>query len=566
MSTIPAPHGGILIDLYLHGDDLAAEKNRASGYPAWTLTDAQLSDIELLLNGGFSPLTGYLNRKDHEAVVDSLHLSDGLLWPLPVALDISEAFADGIQPDTDISLYDPEGLLIATLRVGDIWLADKTNEAVHCYGTKDLGHPGVRKLFEERHPVYVGGRLRGISPPPRYAFSRYRHSPRELRQEFSRRSWGRTLAFHCSTPMFSAQIALAARSARQQRANLVIHPVVDNGQDALVDDFTRMRCHELALREFPEQTTMLTALPFSSRLAGPREALLHAIIRQNFGLSQIIIGSHHASPDHGHVDTADAAREFVQRFANELEIEIIPVEETVYIEERAEYLPLSEAPANATVQRLSSEELERRLELGLEIPQWFSPPDIIEEIRRARPPRHHQGFTVFFTGLSGSGKSTLAHALMQKLREQGDRSVSLLDGDIVRQHLSSELGFSRAHRDLNIQRIGFVAAEITRAGGIAICAPIAPYRETRRKVRHMVSTHGGFIEVHVATPLAVCEKRDRKGLYAKAREGLIREFTGVSDPYEEPEQAEIVIDTSALSAVEASNRIMLTLEQLGYIR
>ncbi len=566
MSAIPTPHGSTLVDLYLHGDDLAAEKNKASSYPAWTLTNAQLSDIELLLNGGLSPLTGYLNRQDHEAVIETLHLSNGLLWPLPVVLDISEAFANGIQPDTDITLYDPEGLLIATLHVDDIWQADKASEAVHCYGTKDLDHPGVRKLFEERHPVYVGGQLRGISPPPRYAFSRYRHSPRELRQEFSRRSWGRTLAFHCSTPMFSAQITLAARSARQQRANLVIHPIVDNGLDALVDDFTRMRCHELALREFPEQTTLLTALPFSSRLAGPREALLHAIIRQNFGLSQIIIGSHHASPDHGHSDTADAAREFVQRFANELDIEIIPVEETVYVEERAEYLPLSEVPANATLQRLSSEELERRLELGLDIPQWFSPPAIIDEIRRARPPRHRQGFTVFFTGLSGSGKSTLAHALMQKLREQGDRSVSLLDGDIVRHHLSSELGFSREHRDLNIQRIGFVAAEITRAGGIAICAPIAPYRETRRKVRQMISAHGGFIEVHVATPLAVCETRDRKGLYAKARKGLIREFTGISDPYEAPENAEIIIDTSELSAVEASNRIMLTLEQLGYIR
>ncbi len=564
MNSLPAPHGGELVDLYLRGDALDNEKARAAGYPAWTLTDRQLSDIELLLNGGFSPLTGYLNRADYEAVLEGLHLQSGLLWPLPLVLDVTETFAETIEPGSHVALYDPEGLLIATLEVENIWAPDLAREACHCIGTDDSDHPGAA-LILSRNPVCLGGRLKGITPPPRYAFSRYRFTPAELRHEFARRSWGRTLAFHSSRPMFSAQIELASRCAREQRANLIIHPAVDNGRDALVDDFTRMRCYELALATLPEQTTLLAAVPLTSRFAGPREALLHAIVRQNFGLTLMIVGDDHAGAGERWADSS-ATQQLIEQYQTELKIGVVPVENFVFVEARAEFLPRSEVPAGASCPTLDDAELERRLELGLPIPDWFAPPAIIDEIRRARPPRHRQGFTVFFTGLSGSGKSTLAHALMQKLREQGDRSVSLLDGDIVRHNLSSELGFSREHRDLNIRRIGFVASEITKAGGIAICAPIAPYRETRRQVRRMISKHGGFIEVHVATPLEVCEARDRKGLYAKARKGLIKEFTGISDPYETPENAEVVIDTSTVSSVEAANRIMLTLEQLGYIK
>jgi len=306
-------------------------------------------------------------------------------------------------------------------------------------------------------------------------------------------------------------------------------------------------------------------VPLVSRYAGPREALLHAIVRQNFGLTLMIVGDDHAGAGGPWADPR-AAQRLIRRYDDELEIGIVPVEETVFVQQRAEFLPVSEVPAETTTVTLDDDELTRRLELDLPIPDWFAPRPILDEIRRARPPRHRQGFTVFFTGLSGSGKSTLAHALMHKLREHGSRSVSLLDGDIVRHNLSSELGFSREHRNLNIRRIGFVASEITKAGGVAICAPIAPYRETRRQVRRMVSAHGGFIEVHVATPLDVCEARDRKGLYAKARKGLIEAFTGISDPYEAPEKAEVVIDTSTVSPVEAANRIMLTLEQLGYVK
>ncbi|HFD86268.1 MAG TPA: adenylyl-sulfate kinase, partial [Gammaproteobacteria bacterium] len=476
MNSQSAPHGGQLIDLYLKGDALSQAKASAANYPAWTLNNRQLCDLELLLNGGFSPLRGYLNKPDHDSVLTQMRLGNGLLWPIPISLDVTAEFADKATLTREIALYDQEGLLIAIMQVEDSWAADLHNEAIHCFGTADASHPGVDRFINDHNPVHLGGSVQGITPPARYAFARYRHTPAQLRQEFNRRSWSKTLAFHTSSPMFGAQIALTSRAAREQQANLVIQAAVDGDYPGLVDDFTRMRSYEEAMRQFPEQTSMLEATPLAPRLAGPREALWHAIIRQNFGLSQIIIGKDHASPEGGDWYGSTEAQSLVQQYANELEIEIVLVEATVHVQERAEYLPLNEAPAGSTHNHLSMEELRRRLDRGLEIPDWFSPPEIIEEIRKARPPRYQQGFTVFFTGLSGSGKSTLANALMNKLREQGERSVSLLDGDIVRHNLSSELGFSKAHRDLNILRIGFVAGEITRAGGIAICAPIAPYR------------------------------------------------------------------------------------------
>lgn len=563
--TVP-PHGGQLVDLYLDGEALLEEKVKAAEHPAWTLNERQLSDIEQLLSGGFSPLTGYLGEEDYNAVLETMQLTSGLLWPLPLTLDVTEEFAETLSCGETIGLYDPEGLLIATLDISAIWRPDRQHEAAITLGSTDKTHPGVSLLLDQHHPICLGGKLHGISAPPRYAFARYRRNPAQLREEFRRCSWNRTLAYHAHSPMFGAQIAVASRFARENQANLIIQATLETGRKCLVDDFTRMRCYELAMRQLPEQTTMLSAISLSTRHAGPREALWHAIIRQNYGFSHILIGPDHGSPNREQRYRSDAAKQLIDRYRDELAIEPILIDEMRYVPQRADFLPPSEITNNQAVLDLPLDELERRLENDLEIPTWFASRDIIGEIRRARPPRHRQGFALFFTGLSGSGKSTLAQAMMSKLRELGDRSVSLLDGDIVRRHLSSELGFSREHRDLNITRIGFVAAEITHAGGVAICAPIAPYRQTRRKVREMISAVGGFIEVHVATPLEVCEARDRKGLYAKARKGIIKEFTGISDPYEVPENAEIVIDTSGISATEAANQIMLRLEQLGYIR
>jgi sulfate adenylyltransferase len=418
--------------------------------------------------------------------------------------------------------------------------------------------------------VYLGGRLRGVEPQHHYDFKRFRESPADLRARFKRLDWRKVVAFHTRKPMHRAEQELTSRAARDCEANLLIHPVLGANGPGDADRFTRMRCYEHLLAHYPEQTTALSALNLASRLAGPREALWHGIVRKNYGCTHFIVGRDHAAPDPvpGKAPhyAPEAAQELFAQHQEELDITMMPAQDMAYVEDRAQFMPLDEIPPGLTARRLSDEEIRRRLDAGLEIPEWYSYPELVAEIEKSNPPRHRQGFVVFFTGLSGAGKSTVANALMVKLLENGDRKVTLLDGDIVRKNLSSELGFSHEHRNLNILRIGFVATEIAKNGGIAICAPIAPYSATRRQVRDSVETVGGFVEVYVATPIAVCEARDRKGNYAKARAGLIKGYTGVDAPYEVPERAEVVIDTQDLSAELAAHRILVKLESLGYIR
>jgi sulfate adenylyltransferase len=418
--------------------------------------------------------------------------------------------------------------------------------------------------------VYVGGRVSGIEEPTHYDFKHLRDGPAEMRDRFEKLGWRKVVAFQTRNPMHRAHQELTLRAARDVEANLLIHPVVGMTKPGDVDHFTRVRCYEHLLNRYPEQTTMLSLLPLAMRMGGPREAMWHAIIRKNYGCTHLIVGRDHAGPgkDSQGKDFYGAydAQDLLRKHADELDITMVPFQLMVYAENRAQYVPIDETSDDDTVLNISGTELRRRLAEGLDIPEWFSFTDVVEELRRTHPPRHEQGFTVFFTGLSGSGKSTIANALMTKLMELGGRPVSLLDGDIVRKNLSSELGFSKEHRNLNIMRIGYVASEITKNRGIAICAPIAPYTSTRRNVRDMISSVGGFIEIHVATTLEVCEERDRKGLYAKARAGIIKEFTGISDPYEAPENAEMVIDTVAISPDLAAHRILVKLEAMGYIR
>ncbi len=565
-----SPHGGELKELYLDSDAAAAERKKARDYPSWDLTPRQVCDIELLLNGAFSPLEGFLNRADYDGVVKDMRLSDGTLWPMPITLDVSEAFASGVKNGDTIALRDQEGVLIATLQVEDIWSPDKAAEALGVFGSVDEAHPGVHYLMNLAHPVYIGGKLRGVESPIHYDFRHLRDTPAELRQRFQKMGWRKVVAFQTRNPMHRAHQELTFRAAREVEANLLIHPVVGMTKPGDVDHFTRVRCYENLLHHYPEQTTSLSLLPLAMRMAGPREALWHALIRRNYGCTHFIVGRDHAGPGkdskgedfYGPYD----AQELMDRYRDEIGIEMVPFKMVVYVEDRAQYVPVDETREGETVLNISGTEFRRRLQEGLEIPHWFSYPDVIQELRRTHPPRHKQGLVIFFTGLSGSGKSTIANALMVKLMEQGGRRITLLDGDIVRKNLSSELGFSREHRDLNILRIGYVASEIANNGGIAICAPIAPYRSTRRQVRDMVEAVGGMVEIHVATPLEVCEQRDRKGLYAKARAGIIKEFTGISDPYEEPENAEMVIDTREISPDQAAHRIVVKLESLGYIR
>jgi sulfate adenylyltransferase len=420
------------------------------------------------------------------------------------------------------------------------------------------------------NPVYLGGRIRGVEPPTYYDFKLLRDTPSELRGRFRKLGWRKVVAFQTRNPLHRAHQELTFRAAKESDANLLIQPVVGMTKPGDIDHFTRVRCYEHILEEYPEQTTQLSLLNLAMRMGGPRETLLHAIIRKNYGCTHFIVGRDHAGPGndkdgnpfYGPYD----AQELYREHEEELDITMVPFKMMVYVENKAEYVPADETEPTDKVLNLSGTEFRRRLREGLDIPEWFSYPSVVNELRKAHPPKHKQGFTVFFTGLSGSGKSTVANALMVKLLEEGSRPVTLLDGDIVRKNLSSELTFSKEHRDLNIQRIGFVASEITKNGGIAICAPIAPYAATRRQVRDMISPVGGFMETYVSTPIEICEKRDRKGLYAMARAGKIKGFTGIDDPYEVPENAEIVIDTGELTADLAAHRILLTLEKLGYVK
>jgi sulfate adenylyltransferase len=570
MGAFKEPHGGELKNLYLDTEAAEQEKVRAKDLASWDLTPRQLCDIDLLLNGAFSPLEGFLNRADYESVRDNMRLTSGVLWPMPITLDVSEAFADGLEPGQAIALRDPEGVLVATLEIEDVWAPDKTREAEQVFGTTDDTHPAVNVLFNQAGSHYVGGKLRGVEAPTYYDFKSLRESPAEVRAKFEKLGWRKVVAFQTRNPLHRAHQELTFRAAREAEANLLIHPVVGMTKPGDIDHFTRVRCYEHVLEQYPEQTTALSLLNLAMRMAGPREALWHAIIRKNYGCTHFIVGRDHAGPGndrngepfYGPYDAQDLFREHEE----ELGISMVPFKMMVYVENRAEYQPADEVSEDDKVLNISGTEFRRRLQEGLDIPDWFSYPKVVEELRRAHPPRHKQGFTIFFTGLSGSGKSTIANALMVKLLEDGRRPVTLLDGDVVRKHLSSELSFSKEHRDLNIQRIGYVASEITKNRGIAICAPIAPYTHTRRQVREMIEPLGGFFEVHVATPIEVCEERDRKGLYAKARAGIIKGFTGIDDPYETPENAEIVIDTSELTPDLAAHRILITLEKHGFLR
>ena len=570
MGAYKEPHGGALKELFLSEGKADEEAQRAENYPCWNLTQRQVCDLDLLMSGAFSPLEGFLAKGDYESVCDTMRLTSGVLWPLPITLDVSEAFAEGLDAGEVIALRDPEGVLLATLEVEDVWTPDRASEAERVYGTTDDTHPAVDFLLNKSNPVYIGGKVRGIEPPTYYDFKLLRDTPSELRGRFRKLGWRKIVAFQTRNPLHKAHQELTFRAAREADANLLIHPVIGMTKPGDVDHFTRVRCYEHVLEEYPEQTTQLSLLNLAMRMGGPRETLLHAIIRKNYGCTHFIVGRDHAGPGndrdgnpfYGPYD----AQELYKQHEEELDITMVPFKTMVYVENKAEYVAADEVEPTDTVLELSGTEFRRRLREGLDIPEWFSYPKVVEELRKAHPPRHEQGFTVFFTGLSGSGKSTVANALMIKLLEEGSRPVTLLDGDIVRKHLSSELGFSKEHRDLNIQRIGFVASEITKNGGIAICAPIAPYAAMRRQVREMISPVGGFLETWVSTPLEVCEKRDRKGLYAMARAGKIKGMTGIDDPYEEPENAEIVIDTAELSADLAAHRILLTLEKHGYVR
>ena len=568
-SHLTSPHGGELVDLILNPERKKTLQAASKDFPSWDLTPRQLCDLELLLNGGFSPLRGFMKKADYESVCKNMRLANGTLWPMPITLDLPEEFTGKLSVGGKLALRDAEGVMLAVLNVEDIYKPDRAAEAEQVFGTTDKLHPGADQAMSRTNPVYVGGTLEGLQHPVHYDFRGIRLTPAELRAEFARLGWKKIVAFQTRNPMHRAHVELSMRAARNVEASLLLHPVVGMTKPGDVDYYTRVRCYQLLLPKYPHGTVKLSLLPLAMRMGGPREAMWHGLIRKNYGCSHIIVGRDHAGP--GKDSTGKPfygpyeAQELFAKHEKEMGVTMVPFNMMVYLEKEGVYAPDNEVAKGTPTLNISGTELRDRLNQGREIPDWFTYPEVARELRRSYPPRAKQGFTVFFTGLSGSGKSTIANALMVKFLEMGGRPVTILDGDLVRKNLSSELGFSKEHRDINIRRIGYVASEITKNGGIAVCAPIAPYEATRKAVRETIEPFGGFILIHVATSVEVCEQRDRKGLYAKARAGILKEFTGISDPYEVPEKADKTIDTAAVSAEEAAQEIVLHLEREGYI-
>ncbi|KAI9798602.1 MAG: Sulfate adenylyltransferase [Sarcosagium campestre] len=568
-----SPHGGELKDLIARDAPRHAELvAEAQTLPAIVLTERQLCDLELILNGGFSPLEGFLDEADYNGVVNDLRLADGNLFSIPVCLDVSQSRINekGIKPGARFTLQDfRDDRNLAIITIKDVYKPDKKKEAEHVFGG-DPEHPAVQYLNETTQDFYIGGKVDAVNRLNHYDYVALRYTPSELRTHFEKLGWSRVVAFQTRNPMHRAHRELTVRAARIRQANVLIHPVVGLTKPGDIDHFTRVRVYEALLPRYPNGMAVLGLLPLAMRMGGPREAIWHAIIRKNHGATHFIVGRDHAGPGknssgkdfYGPYDAQYA----VEKYRDELGIEVVEFQQMTYLPDHEEYRPKDEVPTGTRTLDISGTELRKRLRTGQDIPDWFSYPEVVKVLRESHPPRHRQGFTVFLTGLQNSGKDSIARALQVTLNQQGGRSVSLLLGETVRASLSSELGFSREDRHKNIQRIAFVASELTRAGAAVIAAPIAPFSASRDQARRTVEKYGSFFLVHVATSLEYAERTDTRGVYARARRGEIRGFTGVDDPYEAPgSEADLVVDIEKTSVRNIVHQIVLLLETAGLL-
>ncbi len=560
------PHGKKLVSFHLSADELSEYSELSNKTSSLTLSLKQQCDLEMIANGAFSPLSTFNNQKDYEEILLNNKLSNGLVWPIPIVLDVPDQFLKSLDKNEYISLRNAEGFLLAILKVNEFWAPDKKEEANSVFKSNDPNHPGVDYLFNHTNNNYISGELVPIQSNKYFDFTHLRKSPQEVRDFFRLNNWKDVIAFQTRNPMHRAHFELTKLAMDEHNSKLLIHPVIGISKPGDIDHFTRVKCYQHIIKYYPENSVELSLINLAMRMAGPKEAVWHAIIRKNYGCNRIIIGRDHAGPGVNaegkpYYQPYDA-QELIAQYQEELEIKMVPFKEMVFAKNKKTFLPLDKIEQDDPIEKLSGTQFKEFLQQRTEIPNWYSFPEVIHELRKRFPKLHNQGLTVFFTGLSGAGKSTLANAIMYKLMETEDRPITLLDGDIVRQHLSSELGFSKEDRDIHVKRIGYVASEITKHGGVAICAPIAPYSNTRKVVRNMIDEVGSFVEIHVATPLSVCEERDVKGLYKQARAGKILDFTGVSDPYEEPENPEITVDTSDITVEESSALILDKLRSL----
>lgn len=545
-------------------------KKEANYLLSWQLSDRQLCDLELLLNGGFTPLTGFMNKTDYNSVLEEMRLKDGSIWPMPITLDITEEFEKKIKDKKRITLRDKEGFALAVMNIDDIWKPDLEMEGELVYGTNDRNHPALDYLHNIGNKIYIGGKLEGISLPRHFDYKHDRHTPQQLRSIFKNKKWDKVVAFQTRNPLHRAHVEMTLRASKDINAKILLHPVVGMTKPGDVDHYTRVRCYKHVMNYYPENSAIMSLLPLAMRMGGPKEALWHALIRKNYGCTHLVVGRDHAGPGnnndgkpfYGSYD----AQNLLLSYQDKIGIKMVPFKFMVFLPQKNRYQALDEIEKKVDYQTISGTELRQLLDKGKGIPEWFTYKEVAQELELTHPPLTNRGLTIFFTGLSGSGKSTLANGLLVKLLEEGSRQITLLDGDIVRTHLSSELGFSREHRSINVQRIGFVASEITKNRGIAICAPIAPYEADRKANRKLIRKFGGYIEIYVNTPIEKCEERDAKGLYELARKGVLKQFTGITDPYEVPIDPEIVINSSDTPPENLVEQIFDRIKELGYFK
>jgi sulfate adenylyltransferase len=567
MTNLIPPYGGTLVDLTVSQEERESLFAKAKELPSIQLTDRSLCDLELLATGAFSPLDQFMGADDYRRVIAEMRLQNGALFPIPITLSVANNPA--VKLDKNVALVDSRNEIVAMMTVEQVYEWDLNATAQNVCGTTDVRHP----LIAEMHgwgKHNIAGTLRVLRLPQRYDFSELRLSPAQTRSTLQSMGYENVVAFQTRNPLHRAHEELTKRATEEVNGVLLLHPVVGLTKPGDIDYFTRVRTYKaLASHYYDSKRILLALLPLAMRMAGPREALWHALIRRNYGANHFIIGRDHASPGNDSNGKPFyepyAAQELIQRFEDEIGVKVLPYGEFVYLPEEDRYEDVRKLKPNTITAQLSgSQGREWYRNGGVDLPPWFARTETAVAIAESYPPRHKQGFCIWFTGLSAAGKSTTAEILTVLLQEFG-RQVTLLDGDIVRNNLSRGLGFSKEDRDANIRRIGFVAAEIVKHHGAVVCAAVSPYRATRHDVRALVSSER-FIEVFINTPLDECERRESKGMYLKARRGEIKNFTGIDDPYEPPFQPEIELETANCSAEENARRIISYLRERGFVK
>lgn len=568
MSELISPYNNnSLIDLVVSEQEVGELRAYANELPSLQLSARSVCDLELLATGAFTPLDRFMGQADYQRVLDEMRLANGVVFPIPITLPVDRQ--QPIALDRDVALRDERNELLAVLTIEEIYDWNLDEVAARVFGTQDSRHPLVAEM-NKWGKQNVSGRLKVIQLPSHYDFQNLRLTPTQTREKLQKFGRPNIAAFQTRNPLHRVHEEMTKRAIKKLDGVLLLHPAVGMTKPGDIDHYTRVRTYRALTQHYYDQNQiMLSLLPLAMRMAGPREALWHAIIRRNYGANHLIVGRDHASPgvasDGKPFYDPYGAQELVEQFSEEIGVRMIPFQELVYLPDEKKYEQVSDVTPSQRVLSISGTEArEEYLGKGRKLPEWFTRPEVGEILAEAHPPRHRQGACIWFTGLSGAGKSTTAEVLTVKLLEHG-RQVTLLDGDIVRTHLSKGLGFSKEDRDTNIRRIGFVAAEIVRHGGIVLAAAVSPYRATRNEVRALVGKEN-FVEVFVDTPLDVCEQRDTKGMYAKARRGEIKDFTGIDDPYERPLNAEVTLDAVGHSPEENARLVLEKLIERGFVR